>query len=239
MELVNLKVFDKRMLKKTALIVAGGSGTRMKSITPKQFRLILGQPVLMHTIKVFYSYDPEIEIRLVLPVDFIGYWNNLCSQSAFLIPHTIIAGGLNRFESVRNGLKGIEPGQLVAVHDGVRPLVSHDTIKRCFDAAAIYGNAVPCVDIRESIRRNDKYGNNEQADRKSFKIIQTPQVFESSILLKAYDAKYDEGITDDAGLVERSGHKIMLVRGNEENIKITHPHDLIIAEALLAKNYSS
>jgi 2-C-methyl-D-erythritol 4-phosphate cytidylyltransferase len=150
------------MLKKTALIVAGGSGTRMKSITPKQFRLILGQPVLMHTIKVFYAYDPEIEIRLVLPAGFIGHWNDLCSESSFLIPHMIIAGGLNRFESVRNGIKGTEPGQLIAVHDGVRPMVSHDTIKRCFDAAALYGNAVPCVDIRESIRRTDKYGNNEQ-----------------------------------------------------------------------------
>ena len=227
------------MLKKTALIVAGGSGTRMKSITPKQFRLILGQPVLMHTIKVFYAYDPEIEIRLVLPAGFIGHWNDLCSESSFLIPHMIIAGGLNRFESVRNGIKGTEPGQLIAVHDGVRPLVSHDTIKRCFDAAALYGNAVPCVDIRESIRRTDKYGNNEQADREIFKIIQTPQVFESSILHKAYNTKYDEGITDDAGLVERSGHKIILVKGNEENIKITHPHDLIVAEALMAKYYSS
>jgi len=225
-------------LDKIVLIVAGGSGKRMKSLIPKQFHLIMGQPVLMHTIKVFHSFDPALKIIVVIPDHYIGHWKSLCSYNEFYIPHRIVQGGSNRFESVKNGISGIKPGCLIAVHDGVRPLVSHATIKRCFDTALELGNAVPCSDIRESMRRVEKDGN-AQVDRKHYKIIQTPQVFESSILINAYNSDFTDDITDDAGLVERSGHKINLVRGNEENIKITHPHDLAIAEALLQKHHSS
>lgn len=226
-------------MERTALIVAGGSGTRMKTSVPKQFHVLAGLPVLMHTIRVFHLFDPSMEIRLVIHYDYTGYWKDLCSSFGFDIPHNTIAGGNNRFESVKNGLTGISPGRLVAVHDGVRPLVSHETIGRCFDAAALYGNAIPCIDIGESIRRTDGFGNNEQADRNSYKIVQTPQVFESSILISAYNVPFNDTITDDAGLVERAGYKIKIVMGNEENIKITHPHDLIVAEALLSRPYSS
>jgi 2-C-methyl-D-erythritol 4-phosphate cytidylyltransferase len=231
--------FNNKVLDRIVLIVAGGSGIRMKSLVPKQFHLIMGQPVLMHTIRAFHDFDPSLKITVVIHDQFIRHWKELCSYNEFFIPHQVIAGGKNRFESVKKGLQGIKPGCLVAVHDGVRPLVSQDTIGRCFETAFECGNAVPCIEIKESIRKIEKDGSNMQAERRNFRIIQTPQVFESSLLINAYESIVPEEITDDAGLVEKSGCRIYLVKGNEENIKITHPHDLIIAEALFRQHHSS
>ena len=223
-------------MKKIALIVAGGSGVRMGTRVPKQFLILKGYPVLMHTLNRFYQYDSSMRIILVLPLDQVSAWQNMCRDFQFSIEHEIRPGGETRFHSVRNNLSGIPDQCLVAVHDGVRPLVSHDTIERCFSCAQAYGNAVPCVDIPETMRYLDVNGS-RQVDRSKYRLIQTPQVFESSILKKAYRQEYHPGFTDDAGVVESSGYSIQLVEGNQENIKITLKKDLKLAASLMNDQY--
>jgi 2-C-methyl-D-erythritol 4-phosphate cytidylyltransferase len=219
-------------LEKIALIVAGGSGKRMKSQVPKQFMLLAGVPVLMHTMNVFYRYDKGMRIILVLPVDQFAAWKDLCEANDFKIGHEMVAGGETRFHSIQKNLDCIPEQCLVAVHDGVRPLVSRDTIHRCFTAAAENGNAVPCVQIPETMRRIEEH-TNRPADRAKYRLIQTPQVFAGSILKEAYRQGYQPGFTDDAGVVESCGYNIHLVDGNPENIKITLKQDFGIAEFLL------
>jgi 2-C-methyl-D-erythritol 4-phosphate cytidylyltransferase len=211
--------------------MAGGKGTRMNNSTPKQFLELNGQPVLMHTLKVFYRYDPSIEIILVLPDDQWKTWENLCSRHQFRIKHVLKAGGETRFHSVQKNISALSDGALVAIHDGVRPLVSLNTIERCFTEALQFGNAVPCIGIPETLRKTDEV-KTMQVDRTHFKLIQTPQVFESSILKKAYMQAFQENFTDDAGVVESMGYKIHLVAGNPENMKITIDMDMVIASAL-------
>jgi 2-C-methyl-D-erythritol 4-phosphate cytidylyltransferase len=214
------------------MIVAGGTGTRINAGIPKQFLLLGGYPVLMHTLDVFFRYDQHMYIILVLPEDQLTAWQKLCRKHEFRIRHEIKTGGATRFHSVKKNLADIPDHCLVAVHDGVRPLVSLTTIDRCFRSASAFGNAVPCVDIPETLRRLDERGN-MQVDRTRFRLIQTPQVFESSILKKAYLQEYQTDFTDDAGVVESAGYKIHLVEGNPENIKITYPRDLTVASSLL------
>lgn len=215
---------------KIVVIVAAGSGTRMKSEIPKQFMMLSGLPVLMHTIKKFWNYDNTMKIIVVLPKDYISHWKKLCKEYHFKIAHEIRKGGDSRFNSVKNGIRGIKPGILVAIHDGVRPLVSRQTIKRCFVAAEKNGTAIPVIDISESVRvvENKKSRN---VEREKFKIVQTPQVFESEILRKAYKKPCNPSFTDDASIVEATGHEICLVEGNVDNVKITNRKDLIIADA--------
>jgi len=216
----------------TVIIVAGGKGERMQTSVPKQFIELKNIPVLMHTISVFLSYNSKINIIVVLPQTQMENWRELCKKHAFTIQHLVVKGGDTRFESVKNGLRYVGNKGLIAVHDGVRPLVSHHTIKTCFEEAERCGTAIPVVDAVESIRQIDDDGSCS-VDRSKFKLVQTPQVFKAEILQKAYEQVFIPLFTDDAAVVENYGIKINLVKGNRENIKITTPFDLKIAEALL------
>ena len=219
-------------MKLYVLIVAGGTGERMKSGIPKQFIEIAGKPILMHTIERFRDFDESIDIILVLPENQLRFWSELQKKYSFDVPHTLVKGGKTRFNSVRNGLGFIyEPG-LVAIHDGVRPFVSIETIKRCFDTAEKLGNAIPVISPSDSLRIVAENGN-EPVDRTKIKLVQTPQVFRTELIRYAYRQDYMPEFTDDAIVLERTGAKINLVEGNRENIKITNPEDLLIAGALL------
>lgn len=219
-------------MKTYALILAGGKGLRMGADLPKQFLPLAGKPVLMHTLEAFHEADPTTEIILVLPYEHQGYWTELCIKNAFTLKHRIATGGEQRFESVRNGLKLVPEEGLVAVHDGVRPLVKPALIKTCFETALEKGAVIPVFELTESIRRID--GDRSFAeDRSCFRSVQTPQTFRSDILIKAYEQPFQVVFTDDASVVEAAGYDISLVDGHRENIKITTPQDLLLAEQLL------
>lgn len=200
---------------------------------PKQFMLLAGKPVLMHTLELFALYDPEMLQILVLPANHIDYWASLCREFGFELPHKVVAGGENRFRSVRNGLALLKGEGLVAVHDGVRPLVSIETVRACFETAEQHGTAVPVVPVTESVRRLSG-SDNFAEDRSLLVAVQTPQVFRLSVLKKGYKQPYDDLFTDDASVVERLGEKIFLTAGNRENIKLTMPLDFMLAELMLA-----
>lgn len=216
------------------VIVAGGSGKRMGTETPKQFLELAGRPVLMHTIERFKKFSETIEIITVLPENQLRYWLELQKKHSFSILHTLVKGGSNRFLSVRNGLKFVNTPGLVAIHDGVRPFVSIDTIRRCFDTAEKYGNAIPAISPTESLRILTDQGS-LPVSRFNIKQIQTPQVFNAELIKKAYQQEYDNDFTDDATVLEKTGEKINLIEGNRENIKITNPEDLVISDALYHK----
>jgi 2-C-methyl-D-erythritol 4-phosphate cytidylyltransferase len=217
-------------MEKIALIVAGGTGNRMSSNVPKQFIVFAGLPLLMHTIKKFWFFENSIKIIVVLPEDHIIYWKKLCKEYRFNVKHVIRKGGETRFHSVKNGLRGMKPGFLVAIHDGVRPLVSRYTIRRSFAKAEETGAAIPVINISESLRFIGDSGN-QMVDRSKYMIVQTPQVFKSELLIKAFRKPFNDAFTDDAIVVENIGQKISLVEGNPENIKITTRLDMIVAEA--------
>jgi len=217
-----------------ALIVAGGSGSRMGTSVPKQFLELAGKPVLMHTIEKFRSFDSSIRIIVVLPHDHTGLWRKLADRHSFSVLHDVVSGGVTRFESVKNGLQLISSRGYVAIHDGVRPLVSLDTIYRCFTEAEKYGNAVPSINPADSLRLVTDQGN-IPVNRNHLRLIQTPQVFDTELIIKAYQQEYSPEFTDDATLLERTGESIRLVEGNRENIKITNPEDLVVAEALMLR----
>ncbi len=223
-------------MKKHAILVGGGSGTRMNSPVPKQFLLLNGKPVFMHTISKFAEAIPEIEIIVVLRTDQFEYWKELCAQFDFKIDHRLAAGGEARFHSVKNGLKLVTEEGLVAVHDAARPLVNTKIIQTAYKIAEMYGNAVPAVPIQESIRQIVS-GQSIAVDRTKYCVIQTPQCFQTGILQKAYEQEYKYTFTDDAGVVEADGGKIHLIDGSSDNIKITTPKDLVIAEALIKNKY--
>ena len=218
-------------MKLYALIVAGGSGRRMGTDIPKQFLEIAGKPILMHTIERFYDFDESIEIITVLPENQLLFWSELKEKYSFSIQHKIVRGGETRFFSVKNGLEFVDPSGQVAIHDGVRPLVSNDTIRRCFESADKYGNCIPVISPSDSLRMITQEGN-RPVDRMQFKQVQTPQVFKSELIKKAYQQEYQPDFTDDATVLERMGEKINMVEGNRENIKITNPQDMIIAQGL-------
>jgi 2-C-methyl-D-erythritol 4-phosphate cytidylyltransferase len=219
-------------LKEYALVVAGGKGTRIKSAVPKQFIIVNGLPVLMHTINAFFRYSEKITVVLVLPEDDFNTWRSLCEKYSFTRPLVLQKGGDTRFQSVRNGLGNIQGDGLVAIHDGVRPLVSEDIIAASFRLAAVHQSAVAAVRLKESIRMTDQ-DNTRAMDRSRFRLIQTPQTFNISLIREAYKMKEDQSLTDDASVAERSGHIISLFEGSYDNIKITTPEDLLVAEALL------
>jgi len=218
-----------------AIIVAGGKGERMGQHLPKQFLELAGKPILMHTIEKFYNTFPQLKIILALPENQFDYWEELCYKNGFTkIPHQIVAGGKTRFDSVKNALKLITENGIVAIHDGVRPLVSATTIKNCFSQAEQSGTAIPVVDIVDSLRFVSKQDNtNKSVARSCYKSVQTPQCFKTEIILKAYQQDFDESFTDDASVVEKLGFTIDLVEGNTENIKITSPIDIALAEVLM------
>jgi len=220
-------------MKQYAIIVAGGIGHRMGHEIPKQFLLINGTPLLMHTITAFYDFSSSIELVIVLPKEQMGFWVELCNKYRFKIPHKTVSGGKARFESVRNGLETIGNSGLVAIHDGVRPLVSAALIKSCFDYALKHGNALPVLPISESVRAIDN-NRNKPIDRTGIRVCQTPQVFLCEQIKKAYQQTESMDFTDDASVLESLGFSIHLLPGHSQNIKITTPLDLTIAEAILS-----
>lgn len=215
-----------------ALIVAGGKGTRIKSALPKQFIELNGKPILLHTLEAFYRYSSTLKIVLVLPEDDFVIWKSICTKFNFSKPIVLQKGGETRFQSVKNGLALMEGEGLVAIHDGVRPLVSEDIIGASFRLAAIHTCAVAAVRLKESIRITDQ-DNTKAVDRSKFRLIQTPQTFDLQLIKKAYEGKEDSSLTDDASVAEKAGHIISLFEGSYENIKITTPEDLTVASALM------
>jgi 2-C-methyl-D-erythritol 4-phosphate cytidylyltransferase len=218
--------------KEYALIVAGGRGTRIKSSLPKQFIKLNGKPILLYTLEAFFRYSENISVVLVLPEDDFATWKSICEEFKFSKPIILQKGGDTRFQSVKNGLDKIGGDGLVAIHDGVRPLVNADLIGASFRLAAVHGSAIAAVRLKESIRMTDQ-DHTKAVDRSLYRLIQTPQTFDVQLIKKAYQIKEDPTITDDAGVAEKSGHKISLFEGSYQNIKITTPEDLILAEALL------
>ena len=216
---------------RSIIITAGGIGKRMGSAVPKQFIEVNGLPILMHTITKFYNFDKTIEIIVVLPKEHMLYWSELIIQFDFNIKHSKVEGGKERFYSIQNGLK-LANGELIGVHDGVRPFVSLSVIQSTFDSAKLNNAAIPVIDLKESIRRVGAF-ESESVDRSKYRIVQTPQCFKSGVIKNAYLQNFSNDFTDDASVVEKAGSKIHLVDGNDENIKITTPMDLKIANSLI------
>lgn len=223
-------------MRKYAIIVAGGKGLRMGGELPKQFIPVEGRPVLMRTLDTFHACDSSIQIILVLPRDHQPYWQELCREYQFAVPHRIADGGATRFHSVQNGLALVDAAEaLVAVHDGVRPFVSHEVIRRCFQDAGQCGGVVPVVPVVDTIRYLLSEGS-ETVNRDAYRLVQTPQTFRASLLRRAYEQSYCDAFTDDASVVEALGHTVHLVEGNRENIKLTTPFDLVVARVLCSLN---
>lgn len=219
-------------MNKHIIIVAGGKGLRMGGDIPKQFLPIGGKPVLMRTIEAFYSFDPSIHIILVLPVSQQAYWKELCETYRFSVHHDVADGGETRFHSVKNGLALVDGEGLVGVHDGVRPFVSREVIAGCYAEAKTKKAVIPVIDVVETVRHLAERGS-ETVPRSDYKLVQTPQVFDVYLLKEAYNREFTDAFTDDASVVEAMGKEIHLVPGNRENIKLTTPFDLKVAEALL------
>lgn len=220
-------------MKKHIIIVAGGKGLRMGGEIPKQFLPIGGIPVLMRTIEAFYSYDSSIHIILVLPVSQQAYWKELCETYRFALKHDVADGGETRFHSVKNGLALVDGDGWVGVHDGVRPFVSKEVVAKCYSAAIEKKAVVPVIDVVETVRFLTD-GGSETVPRSKYKLVQTPQVFDIKLLKEAYNQKFSDSFTDDASVVEAMGYTVFLVEGNRENIKLTTPFDLKIAEVLVS-----
>ncbi len=223
---------------KYAIILGGGSGLRFGSSVPKQFLLLNGLPILMHSIKKFIESDNTTKIIVVLPHAQIDYWNELCVQYHFDIHHTVIEGGSTRFQSVKNAINSIQAANndLIAVHDGVRPMISTKVIKEAFLVAQNDLTAIPAIKLTDSVRMLCKDGNSRPLLRDDLRAVQTPQTFNAQVLIKSYGVPYDNAFTDDASVVEKAGHKINLIDGDPNNIKITHSADLLLAEELIRSN---
>ena len=219
-------------MNKYAVIVAGGSGSRMGGTLPKQFLLLKDKPVLYYTIKTFLESYPDIQVILVLPVDYTDMGQEIIDAWFDKERIRITAGGETRFHSVQNGLSLIEEESVIFVHDGVRCLLSTDLIHRCYQQAVETGTAIPAIPSKDSIRLLTDEGN-EAFDRNKVMLIQTPQTFHSKILIPAFQIDYKDKFTDEATVVEAFGMKVSLVEGEERNIKITRPVDIVIAEQLL------
>ncbi|MBO5058105.1 MAG: 2-C-methyl-D-erythritol 4-phosphate cytidylyltransferase [Prevotella sp.] len=225
------------------IIVAGGKGLRMGSDIPKQFLPVAGKPILMHTLQRFRDYSKTLNIILVLPKSQQEYWQELCKEYAFDVDHTIADGGETRFHSVKNGLEKIPDTTqgIVGVHDGVRPFPAIEVIAGCYDKARTHKAVIPVTTIVETVRKLDgdtACGNIEElashtVARGNYRLVQTPQTFDIQLLKGAYSQEYTDIFTDDASVVEAYGQQVTLVNGNRENIKITTPFDIIVAEALI------
>jgi len=218
-------------MRKHIIIVAGGKGLRMGGDIPKQFLPVCGKPVLMRTLEAFHAYDSSMHLVLVLPVNQQDYWKSLCLEYQFNLSHDIADGGETRFHSVKNGLALVKGEGLVGVHDGVRPFVSQEVIARCYEEAKDMKAVIPVIGVVETVRYLTEEGS-ETVLRDRYKLVQTPQVFDVSLLHRAYQQAYTDFFTDDASVVEALGEKVHLVEGNRENIKLTTPFDLKLAEVL-------
>ncbi|ANE52812.1 2-C-methyl-D-erythritol 4-phosphate cytidylyltransferase [Flavisolibacter tropicus] len=220
-------------MKKYAIIVAGGVGTRMESATPKQFLLLHDKPVLYYTIRTFLEAYDDLKIILVLPEDYTDMGREIIDAYFDYNRIQITAGGETRFHSVKNGLRLLDEDGIVFVHDGVRCLLTTELIHRCYEKALENGSAIPVVPVKDSVRLLSGESN-EAIERNRVVLVQTPQTFHSRILLPAFEIDYKERFTDEASVVESFGLKIELVGGEENNIKITRPIDLVAAESLLS-----
>lgn len=220
-------------MKYYAIIVGAGSGKRMQTNVAKQFLLLKDKPVLMHTISAFYNTPIKPEIILVLNPDAHAYWNELCLQFNFDIPHLLINGGEQRFHSVRNGLMAIKEDGFVAIHDAVRPLTSAKLIVKSFQSAEENGNAIATIKPSDSVRKVISETHSEVVNRDELVLIQTPQTFQLEQLTVAYQQHYQPSFTDDASVVEKAGFRINLIEGERNNFKITYPEDLELANLLI------
>lgn len=220
------------------IVVAGGKGLRMGGDIPKQFLPVGGEPVLMRTLRVFHEADEDMRIILVLPADQQEYWQQLCQEYHFTLPHQVATGGETRFHSVQNGLALVpdDADGVVGVHDGVRPFVSVEVIRRCYEGARQQGAVVPVVPVVETVRQLLPEGDSLTVDRNQYRLVQTPQTFRIPLLKEAFQQPYQPAFTDDASVVEALGYRIVLVEGNRENIKLTTPSDIRFAESLLTCN---
>lgn len=231
--------------RKYVVVMAAGSGTRMGADLPKQFLELGGKYILRHTIEAFVSACPGITVITVLPEQYIQFWRDYCYRTKFTCPQVLVKGGFTRFHSVKNALSKVPDGALVAVHDGVRPLVTEDQICAVFDKADSHGGAVPvipCIDTMKVLQKKVWEDGSEsyqavpgaEADRSVLYGAQTPQAFHSELLKEAYRQPYDTAFTDDASVVEKSGRMVSYIIGDRLNFKITTPEDLILAQAVLA-----
>lgn len=223
-------------MNKFAIIVAGGSGTRMGSPISKQYLEIGGKPILMHTLEVFYKTLPEIDLILVIPEKDFGFWGELCQNYRFSVPHSVVRGGNSRFQSVKNGLDSIhlEEG-IVAIHDGVRPFVNPEVIRESFEVAKKSGSAIAVVALKDSLRKLTDDGKSFFQERQNFRLVQTPQTFLLSKIKKAFTVNELYHFTDDATVYEHQGWQVALISGNPENIKITSPEDMVYADFLISR----
>jgi len=219
------------------IIVAGGKGLRMGSDIPKQFLPIGGKPVLMRTLERFRAYSSALQIILVLPEAQQDYWRQLCEDYHFDVEHQIANGGQTRFHSVQNGLALVpdDAEGVVGVHDGVRPFPSIEVIRNCYETARTAKAVIPVIPVVETVRQlmSDGQVSSRTVPRDDYRLVQTPQTFDIQLLKAANRQPYNDGFTDDASVVESYGYAITLVEGNRENIKITTPYDLKIAEVLI------
>lgn len=223
-------------MKKYLIVVAGGKGTRMGGEMPKQFQLLCGKPIVMTTLERLHAIDPTIQLILVLPTEHIALWKELCEKYSFAVPLLLTNGGATRFHSVQNGLAQVDDIEeaLVGVHDGVRPFVSERVLDECFREAWIHGAAIPMISLQDSLRHIvGGNGVTEVVPRDRYRLVQTPQVFKLSLLRRAYEQRFVESFTDDASVVEALGEQVVGVEGNNENIKLTTPFDLLIAKTLM------
>ncbi len=215
--------------KRSVIIVAGGRGVRAGGDLPKQFQLLGGKPMLMRTIEAFHAYDHGMHIVVVLPEGFQPAWAQLCATHGLTVAHRVTTGGETRFHSVKNGLGEITEEETVGVHDAARPFVTTALIGRCFDTAEAHQcGVIPVVEEVNSVRQLTDEGS-RMLDRKLLRVVQTPQVFPAAALKRAYETVYDPSFTDDASVAEKDGLPIMLVDGEESNVKITTPFDFLVA----------
>lgn len=225
-------------MKKTAIIVAGGTGQRMGTVVPKQFLAIEGKTILLHTIDQFVAAFSDINFVIVLPAGYIQEGKDLIASSRLTQQFQFVAGGDTRFQSVKNGLAQVEQDAIVFVHDAVRCLLTPALIQRCYQQAVEKGSAIPAVSSTDTIRIIEGAAHHV-VDRENVMMIQTPQTFNAALLIKAFEQTYQTSFTDEANVVEASGTPVYLVDGEFENIKITRPLDLAIAEYILAKRFSN
>ncbi len=212
--------------------MAGGSGSRMDAGIPKQFLLLGGIPLLMHSMNSFHLAYPDISLTIALPAGQFSRWSQLCAEHNFVLTHQVVEGGKTRFHSVKNALSCLDGDGLVAVHDGARPLITASLIRNAFLTAEQLGNCIPVIPLNESLRRVS--GNTDRlvshaVDRLEYRVVQTPQVFHAATLQKAYEQEYRDSFTDDAMVAESFGETIHLIEGDPVNLKITHPSDLAAA----------
>lgn len=221
------------MLKRSVIITAGGMGKRLANDIPKQFLMLGELPILAHSIKAFYEFDQTIQVIVTLPKEWITYWESKVKEIKFEVPHQIVAGGEERFHSIRNALSYTN-GEQIAIHDGVRPFVSKETISRCFAGLTNFKAVIPVLPLKDSIRIVNDI-ESKASNRLIFRLVHTPQCFHAEVLYRAYQQAYAVNITDDAALVEQMGESIHLVESNEENIKITTPSDLLFAQFMISR----